>query len=146
MRYRIPAALLAKTFDFFRQCGGGRRECQVLWTSPWTEPATISEVVHPQHRAHGGGFQLSSDWITSFWLDLARAGHGVRVQVHTHPGLAFHSATDDQYPMIHSVGFLSLVIPDFALGPARFDRAYLAEISPDGDWREVAPHSRLEIV
>lgn len=146
MRYKIPSALLGKTFDLFRRCGGGRRECQVLWTSAWTNPSTISEVVHPQHRAHAGGFQLCSDWINRFCLELARAGRGIRVQVHTHPHEAFHSATDDDYPIIHSIGFLSLVIPDLGLGPVGFDRAHLAEIDPAGVWREVVPCSRLEII
>lgn len=145
MRYRIPAALLAETFAVFRRCGGGRRECQILWTSPWSASDTITHVVHPQHRAHGGGFELGSDWINSFWLDLARTGRGIRVQVHTHPHEAFHSAIDDAYPIIHSVGFLSLVIPDFALGTVGFDRAYVAEIAPDGRWREVTADAHLEI-
>jgi len=146
MRYRIPAALLAETFDVFRQCGGGQRECQLLWTSPWSEPEGIKAVVHPQHRAHAGGFELASDWVNRFWRDLARTGSGIRVQIHTHPHHAFHSSIDDAFPIIHSVGFLSLVIPDFALGRIGFDRAYLAEIGPDGQWREVTPESRLEII
>lgn len=145
MRYKVPAALLAETFDLFRQCGGGRRECQVIWTSTWAEPLTISRVVHPRHRAHGGGFELDDDWINDFWLELARTGQGIRVQVHTHPHEAFHSSIDDEYPILHSVGFLSLVIPDFARGPVGFECAYLAEIGPDGRWLEVTPDSRLQV-
>jgi hypothetical protein len=110
------------------------------------DPANISDAVHPQHIAHSGGFQLASEWINHFWVDLARTGRGIRVQVHTHPHEAFHSTTDDDYPIIHSVGFLSLVIPNFGHGPVGFDRAYLAEIDPEGNWREVAPDSRLEVI
>jgi len=100
MRYRIPAALLAETFDVFRQCGGGQRECQLLWTSPWSEPEGIKAVVHPQHRAHAGGFELASDWVNRFWRDLARTGSGIRVQIHTHPHHAFHSSIDDAFPRV----------------------------------------------
>jgi hypothetical protein len=101
--------------------------------------------VHPDHKAHAGGFELSSAWISRFWGELSRTGRGIRVQVHTHPREAFHSSTDDAFPIIHSVGFLSLVIPDFANGAVGFERAYLAEIMADGKWRSVAPQSRLEI-
>jgi hypothetical protein len=146
MRYRIPSTLLSETFDWFRRCGEAQRECQVLWTSEWALPAAIIEVVHPQHLAHPGGFELASDWINGLWLELARAGRGIRVQVHTHPKEAFHSGIDDDYPIIHSAGFLSLVIPDFASGPVGFERAYLAEITSDGAWREVSADSRLEII
>jgi hypothetical protein len=146
MRYRVSADLLAQTFSVFRTCGAGRRECQVVWTSPWASPEIIREVVHPRHRAHSGGFEIDSAWINEFWLELARSEQGIRIQVHTHPRAAFHSAIDDAYPIIHSAGFLSLVIPRFALGSLGFDGAYLTEIQPDGTWREVSIASRLEVI
>lgn len=146
MQYRIPAALFERTFAHFRQCGGGRRECQVLWTSSWDDPENINAVVHPLHLAHAGGFQLSSDWINEFWLELTHANNGIRVQIHTHPYEAFHSQIDNEFPIIHSIGFLSLVIPNFALGPVGLDHAFLAEIDKSGNWRECAPESRLKII
>lgn len=146
MRYKIPAALFVETFNYLRRCGGGRRECQVLWVSSWAHQELICEAIHPDHLSRAGGFELASGWLSRFWLDLARAGLGIRVQVHTHPAEAFHSRTDDEYPIVHSVGFLSLVIPNFARGPVGFEDAYLAEITPNGDWREVPPGARLEIL
>lgn len=146
MRYQISAALFAKTFEHFRQCGGGHRECQVLWTSSWYNPEKIDQVVHPRHLAHGGGFQLSSEWINHFWLELAQTNRGIRVQIHTHPREAFHSSIDDAFPIIHTTGFLSLVIPNFGLGAISLDHAYLAEIDPYGKWRECRPEAQLEIV
>ncbi len=146
MNYLVPRRVLDQTFHFFRQCGGGRRECQVLWTSSWDSPESIVEVVHPAHRAHVGGFVLEDSWITSFWLKLAASGTGIRVQVHTHPGTAFHSPTDDEYPIIHTLGFLSLVIPRFALGPVGFAGAFLTEIGADGGWHEVGVESRIKVV
>lgn len=118
----------------------------MVWTSPWTSPEIIQEVVHPRHRAHSGGFEIDSAWINEFWLELAGKEEGIRLQVHTHPQAAFHSATDDAYPIIHSTGFLSLVIPEFALGRVGFEGAYLTEIQPDGTWREVPIASRLEVI
>lgn len=146
MRYRLPQKLLARTFAHFRECGAGKRECHALWVSPWDAPETIAQVVHGEHRAHVGGFELNRAWLHQFWLELGRTNSGIRVQVHTHPMEAFHSSTDDAYPIIHSVGFLSLVIPNFAQGPVGFDDAYLAQIQGDGTWREVPIASHLEIV
>jgi hypothetical protein len=146
MRYRVPKVLLARTFAHFRDCGAGRRECQVLWTSPWSDISTINDVVHGQHRASAGGFELSSAWLNRFWLDLAHENCGVRVQVHTHPSEAFHSPTDDDYPIVHSTGFLSLVIPNFAQGPVGFANAFLAEIQSDGHFKEVPIDLSLEII
>lgn len=144
--YRLPHALLLKTFEVFRACGNGRRECQVLWIGPWSTPDSVTEVIHPVHASHAGGFALDDRWLTAFWLDLAKQSKGVRVQVHTHPGSAFHSSIDDQYPIVNTSGFLSLVLPRFALGPVGFAGACLAEIQNDGNWAEVPIRTRIQVV
>jgi hypothetical protein len=144
--YRVPPAVLRETFAVLRRCGAGCRECQALWVSPWSDPGVITAVVHPVHRARGDGFELDGEWLTTFWGELARTESGVRVQIHTHPGAAFHSPTDDEWPIIHTPGFLSLVIPDFAHGAVGFTGAYLTEIQPEGTWREVRDIAdRLEV-
>jgi hypothetical protein len=145
-RLRVPLAVLRETFATLRQCGAGRRECQVLWTSPWSALAMVDRVVHPKHRVRGDGFELDSAWLTDFWQQLTRTACGVRVQIHTHPGRAFHSATDDAWPIIHSPGFLSLVIPRFAQDEIGFSGAHLTEIGDDGHWHEVRVVDRIEVI
>ena len=143
--YRLPRRMIDETFATFRSCGAGKRECQLYWTSSWDDPSALTDVVHPNHGSSFGSVLLDGAWISRFWLQLADKGLGVRVQVHTHPGEAFHSKTDDDFPLIHEAGFLSLVIPDFALGSVGFDRAYLTEIQTDGSWRQVAIEERLAV-
>ena len=143
--YRLPRRMLDETFSILRSCGAGNRECQLYWVSRWDDPLTLTDVVHPKHRSSRYALSIDSDWISKFWKQLADEGLGVRFQVHTHPGEAFHSQTDDAYPLLHQVGFLSLVIPDFALGPVGFDQAYLTEIQPDGDWQQLAISSRIVV-
>jgi hypothetical protein len=145
-RFVVSQALLDETFRHFRDCGRGLSECQVLWLSPWEAPATITRVVHGRHRAQAAGVEIDNAWLNSFWLELAQIRHGVRVQVHTHPFEAFHSATDDAFPIVHSAEFLSLVIPDFGGSAPSLENSFLAEISATGDWIEVEPDSRLVIV
>ena len=144
-RFTISVDQLDVTFAHFRDCGGGQRECQVLWVSPWNDPGTISQVVHSAHHSHAGGFDLDSAWLNLFWLNLAERGSGVRVQVHTHPHEAFHSSIDDAFPIVHAPGFLSLVIPNFGMRPASLDDSYLCEIAKDGSWVRVCPKDRIVI-
>jgi len=145
-RYRVPQTLLRRTFDQVRACGASRRECQVLWTSRWDAVPDLDDLVHPRHRSYSGGLEVESAWITEFWKALARERRGVRVQVHTHPGSAFHSASDDTWPVIHVPGFLSLVIPRFGFGRVGLDETYLTQIGPDGTWHEVVIAEYLEVV
>jgi hypothetical protein len=44
MRYKIPFGILSHTFDHFRRCGRGQRECQALWVSAWQSPDTITDI------------------------------------------------------------------------------------------------------
>lgn len=141
--FHLQRDILRRTFEHFRECGEGCRECQALWLSSWANPAIITEVVHPEHEVHVGGFVLDDRWLNDFWLRLARDNLGICIQVHTHPGAAFHSPIDDAYPVIHTPGFLSLVIPNFALGPIGFERAYLTELQDNGGWRQVAIGDRI---
>lgn len=145
MALRATRALFQGTFEQFRSCGRGRNECQALWVGPVADPELVSHLVHPLHDASPVGFQLNAEWLTDFWLKMARERLCVRAQVHTHPGAAYHSATDDAFPIVHSPGFLSLVIPRFATGPVGFDGAYLTRIGDDGAWRQVAIEDHLEI-
>lgn len=146
MRLRVPSAVFDATFAHLRDCGGGRRECQALWVGSWTRPDVVERVLHPEHSASAVGFELDPAWLNRFWSELVAAGDGVRVQIHTHPGAAYHSATDDAFPLLSVPGFLSLVIPRFAQGEIGFRNAFLAQIQPDGSWREVPIADHLEIV
>lgn len=143
---RVSKQLLTETFGQFRSCGQGRRECQVLWIGPWSTPDIVTEIVHPRHSGLGDGFILDDAWITVFWVELAERGYGIRAQVHTHPRRAFHSETDDEWPIVHLAGFLSLVVPDFAQGSIGLDHSYLAEIGETGRFSSVDPKIRLDLV
>lgn len=106
MTYSIPKALVEETFHHLRECGRQHRECQVLWLSPWAVPDLITDVLHTEHRSHAFGFELDTVWITGLWRRLSQERSGVRCQVHSHPGQAFHSSTDDKWPVIHTAEFL----------------------------------------
>lgn len=68
------------------------------------------------------------------------AGHLYLARVHSHPGAAFHSRTDDANPALTHVGALSIVVPYFGLGLRRGLHAcavYLLEESRR--WQELPP-------
>jgi len=139
----VSKTIIELTFELLRECGEGRRECQVLWIGPWSDPQRVTSVVHPVHQAHGDGFELSDSWISKFFAHLFETKQGIRAQVHTHPGRAFHSVTDDSWPIVSTPGFLSLVIPRFAQGNTGFEGAYLTELDSEGVWREVPCFARI---
>lgn len=139
MTLALLPGVIDESFAQLRRCGHGRRECVVYWVGPIDDPGVVDEVVHPAHSAHAIGYEVDSGWITQLFLRLRRDRRTVRAQVHTHPGKAGHSSTDDTFSLVPSTGFLSLVIPRFATGPTGMKSAYLAELNDAGAWIERDP-------
>lgn len=137
--------VLETTFEHLRRCGAGRRECVAYWTGPLDEPGHVDRVERPLHRATVHGYEVDSAWVTTSFLALRDQRRTVRLQVHTHPGRAGHSETDDRFALVTAPGFLSLVIPDFALGPVGFDGAVLVALGENAEW-EAQPISAIEVL
>jgi hypothetical protein len=135
----LPTTLLIDTFELFRSCGGGRTECVAYWCAKRCEPDVLTRVVHPEHTAFGGGYQVDGEWVMQFFVSLHQNEELVRVQIHTHPHEAGHSWIDDGYSLVPAAGFLSLVVPDFALGPVGLDHTHLVEMGTEGEWDERRP-------
>lgn len=67
------------------------------------------------------------------------------VQVHAHPTDAYHSDTDDTFPIVTTLGGLSLVVPNFCRRDLfRGSAAY--RLTPNG-WVESdrPPHELIEV-
>jgi hypothetical protein len=137
--------LLREVHATLRDCGGGRRECVCYVAGPLDQPGTADLVLHPRHRASAGGYEVDPAWLDRAWAALGRDGREIRLQVHTHPGAAYHSTIDDTYPLVRTPGFLSLVVPAFAAGSRPLDGAFLAELDERGGCRPVAVTDRLVI-
>jgi hypothetical protein len=140
----ISSPIWSQTVEHFRTCGGRRRECVAYWIGPAHLPGTVTRVVHPIHTATGRHYRVDDAWLTRFWVELAGTGETVRVQVHTHGGRACHSPTDDEGALVYEPGFLSLVVPGFAMQDDAVDRTYLAELDAFGRWHEVTIGERLQ--
>lgn len=141
----LAPGVLERSFEHLRRCGEAKRECVVLWASSLSRTDRVEEVVHPRHRASAGGYEIDPLWISEFWLELAEHRQTVRAQIHTHPGTAYHSSTDDDFALVHTPGYLSLVVPDFARGPIGLDGCFLAIRGADGAWIPRDPRSTIGV-
>jgi hypothetical protein len=108
-------------------------------------PDLVDGQDHPAHRRSPVEYEIDNGWLTRYWFRLARERRAVRAQIHTHPGMAFHSATDDQFPVVSQPGFISIVIPNFAMGTVSFDDAWVGRLEANGRWRAIAVDTAIEI-
>jgi hypothetical protein len=133
---RLASNILPETFGTLRACGRGECECVVYWTGPISEMA-VDGVIHPIHLRSPFGYELDSEWLTNYWKQLATSKRTVRAQIHTHPSDAFHSTTDDNWPIVSQPGFVSIVIPDFAEGEPSLEEAWVGRLQVDGRWLQI---------
>ena len=142
---RLPRTVLADSFSQLRRCGAGRKECVVYWCAALDQPDVVNRVVHPVHHAGPGWYEVDSDWVTEFFLQLRADRDTVQVQVHTHPREAGHSGIDDRFALAPVAGFHSLVLPDYATGPIGFADAALVRMQLDGTWQAVPPEEVFHV-
>jgi hypothetical protein len=131
---RLEGDIIGESFRWFRECGRGECECVVYWTGPAGQ-RLVDGVEHPIHPRSPFGYEVQDRWLTDFWRRLGASNRSVRAQVHTHPGEAFHSATDDRWAIVSQAGFVSIVIPNFGSGKPSLEDAWVGRLDGDGVWR-----------
>jgi len=141
---RVRRALWTDTLNIVRACGArNRRECVVFWLAPISDPGKVIAAVHPLHSATAGHYDVDQEWLHECWVDMRQKRRTIVAQVHIHGGRAFHSLSDDEGPVVHVPGFLSLVLPSFGVPDDCLEEAYLARIDSAGSFRQVSVREEL---
>lgn len=112
-RWSVIMRELARRGDGVRESGafllgrvdGGRREILDVeyYDDLFADALRYGAITFPGHA------------YDRLWQACREKQLMVVADVHTHPGAAFQSGTDSEYPMIAQKGHVALIIPDFAL-------------------------------
>lgn len=149
-RFIIPGELAEEADRLLREAGGDGVERFVL-LSGVIEGATFrTKTLHtPRQVATKGarGLSVRIDGPELHRLNVWLYEHKERlaIQVHSHPKEAFHSDTDDTYPMVTTRGGLSIVVPDFAERGIRGSGVATFRLDEHG-WYEIEPEQAGELV
>lgn len=112
--FQIPRGVLAETESFLKIAGESGKECSVFWGGIGRgEVADVESVYFPVQTATPVSVEVHPDGIHTMYEALDSKNEMLLAQVHSHPGAAFHSGTDDSFPATFFVGFLSIVVPNF---------------------------------
>lgn len=68
-----------------------------------------------------GIIRFDGRYFGGLWEHCRHVAMDVVADVHTHPGPAFQSPSDQAHPMIARAGHIALVMPNFAMPPLRLD-------------------------
>jgi hypothetical protein len=142
-RFRVPGPVLDRTEAELRAAGTDGYELFVLWTG--VVHGEAFEVITPHvpkqtsYRLDTGlCVRVAGDELHRLNRWMFEAGEILGVQVHSHPTEAYHSETDDAYPMVTLLGGLSIVVPQFGRDGLECPGTAAYRLSPEG-WIEVGP-------
>ncbi|MRX37375.1 hypothetical protein GJR93_30640 [Aminobacter sp. MDW-2] len=115
-----------------------------LWVGQVADDtATVERALIPEQRLIRGpdGVGVYVDGNELHRINVWLFDHGLRIlaQIHSHPTDAYHSDTDDDNALATAAGSLSLVVPDFARGPADLSRTAVYRLDQRGLWTHVPP-------
>ena len=117
-RFRIKASAIHETVEAIRSAGKDGYELFVIWSGTRDgDVFTVAKVHIPDQVSYklDGGLCVRIDGTELHRLNvwLYETQQIIGVQVHSHPTDAYHSETDDNYPIATLDGSLSIVLPFF---------------------------------
>jgi molybdopterin/thiamine biosynthesis adenylyltransferase len=140
-RVYIPYSHVNRALNFLRSQGAKRLEGIVYWCGKVIEGdnAIVTSTIFPAQRASPLQASVEAHEVAKVFLELHEKRELLLAQIHSHPSTSFHSPLDDTFPVIHELGLLSVVVPEF--GFVKTDK-FLGECAfykyiERGKWREL---------
>jgi hypothetical protein len=147
----IPLDLVNQTLEPLQKAGRNGFEAFVLWGGRFEGSPKRFKFVSayfPEQTTSRGeeGLLVVVKGEALFRVNRAFYERGLILggQVHSHPTDAYHSDTDDAYPLMTLAGGLSGVVPDFGKGGrARLEEWAWYRLVGRGEWAAVGAETRI---
>jgi hypothetical protein len=116
--FLVPASVVEQTEETLRIAGSEGYEAFVLWSGLQNDRTFHIRTIHvPKQKSYrlnsGLCVRVDGDELHRLNVWLYEAGELLAVQVHAHPDTAYHSETDDTYPIVSTLGGVSIVAAEF---------------------------------
>jgi hypothetical protein len=139
----VSQETVENTETALREAGKNGHERFALWTgSTRGNLFSVDHLYVPHQRGYqfddGLCVRVGADALYELNVWLYRNRQVLAVQIHTHPQDAYHSETDDTYPIVTTLGGLSLVVPRFCREGLLFHGLAIYRLGADGWTRQSA--------
>lgn len=116
--FTAPCDVVEKTEQSLQRAGRDGYELFVLWSGVQHEREFIVRTAHvprqtSYRRKRGLVVRVEGEALHRLNAWLYEHDETLAVQIHAHPTDAFHSETDDAFPIVTARGGLSIVAADF---------------------------------
>ena len=150
-RVLVPTACAQAVEAHLRAVGRKGFEGMALWAGTQDgEIFRVSVTVIPDQRhirnADGVCVIVDGDALHRLNVRFYKEGLTLMGQIHSHPGRAYHSDTDDAYAIATAVGCLSLVVPDFARAPFTIAGSASYRLDEQARWRPLSAREACALI
>jgi proteasome lid subunit RPN8/RPN11 len=147
----MPFHCIEVAYTHMRKAGTQRVEGVALFAGKESgHNFEIETTIIPKQQAlrleSGLLYAVDSDELHRINVWLYENKMSLIAQIHSHPTEAYHSDTDDAFPIVATVGGLSVVVPDFASGPIEIDTWAVYRLSPKSIWMELSRKETMTII
>jgi hypothetical protein len=142
-RFHVTLDVVRVTNDALAVQGEKGFEAFVLWTGVALDGVfTVQNAYVPRQIAtrteDGVCVTVTGVELHRLNVWLFERGETLACQVHTHPKQAYHSETDDTFPIVTALGGLSIVVPDFARSGIQGSGVAAYRLTRSG-WHQLTP-------
>lgn len=147
----VPRRCVNTIMNHLRGAGHDGHEGLGLWVGrPDGSRFDVTEALIPRqiHRRTEDGVCviLAPDGLHELNVWLYRHKLTLIAQIHSHPGRAYHSGTDDAYAVATTVGCVSIVVPNFARAAFEMARVATYRLNEQAQWVELPPARATTLV
>ncbi|WP_071074436.1 Mov34/MPN/PAD-1 family protein [Mesorhizobium sp. LCM 4577] len=147
----LPQLCVSKIQAHLRAVGQQGYEGMALWAGVQRERHfEVTEAIIPQQRhirtSDGVCVIVPAEELHRLNVLLYKRNLKLLAQVHSHPGRAYHSTTDDAYAVATTVGCLSLVVPNFAREAFDLTRVAAYRLDSEANWAELSSAALARLI
>jgi hypothetical protein len=150
-RIMVPRNVIEESHDHLRRVGRARFEGFALWAGVLVgEIFSVREAVIPLQKGikaeSGVCVRVESEELHRINVWLYENGYMLIAQLHSHPTEAYHSETDDEYPIVATVGGVSIVVPDFAQKEFDLKACAVYRLTTADGWAELSTEEASSLI
>lgn len=139
--FEVPRGVVETSDAALKAAGKDGYELFVLWTGRTKgDRFHVEHAYIPRQRSFQGEsglhVRVEAEDLNALNRWLYQNKQQLGVQVHTHPDTAYHSKTDNAFPIVTTLGGLSIVVPNFAEQGIGCPGTAIYRLAEDG-WSEI---------
>jgi hypothetical protein len=147
----VPLQAIDATMDFLRHRGTMGLEAFSLWAgradgNVFSVLANIIPAQEGHTSEEGICVSVGPEELHRLNVWLYENKMTLIAQIHSHPTEAYHSETDDEYPIATTVGCISIVIPNFARQSFSVGRCAIYRLNEFKEWAYLDTPEVLKLI